>query len=166
MMRILLMLFLLLLSLEVISQTKDEEKNIATIDSIVQKNLVVNKMDVYLIYSVGNNIVVIDSLNKQFHYIERFSKKKSSTKKLSTRCIKSIFDDKNIKEGDLFSNKKFDNSCVSSYAYLSLIKKGSKVFQFHLPFMLMCDENKIEYPFNIKTLEKLQRILNECLLND
>ncbi len=162
----LLILFLLLSSLQGNSQIKSEEKDISTIDSIVQMNLSFDVENVYLIYSVGSNILVIDSLKKQSHYIDRLSKKKLSSKRLSTGCIKSIFYHKNIKEGNLFSNKTYDSSCVNSYVYLSLIKKGSKIFQFHLPFMLMCSNNNIKYPFENKTLEKLQGILNNYLLDD
>ncbi|MFP9115239.1 hypothetical protein ACLI1A_14980 [Flavobacterium sp. RHBU_3] len=162
-MKTILILAILLHSSISFCQTNSEEKNITKIDSLVQNSLNFDKSNSYLIYSVERNILVIDSVNKTLYYLKRSKEGVLSSKKLSSKSINRIFNHKNIYKGYLFSNNKYDYSCASSFVYLSVTCKSSKIFQFYLPFMLMCDQNKVEYPFNEKVLEELHNFLQEFI---
>lgn len=165
-MKTILFLAILLHSSISFCQTKSEEENITKIDSLVQSSLNFDKSNSYLIYSVERNILVVDSVNRRSYYLKRGMEGVVSSKKLSSKSINRIFNHKNIYKGCLFSNNKYDSSCASSFVYLSLTSKSSKIFQFHLPFMLMCGQNKVEYPFNEKVLEELHNFLQEFISNE
>ncbi|QES92121.1 hypothetical protein F0358_05015 [Empedobacter brevis] len=131
-------------------------ENITKIDSIVYANVEISSKNSYLIYSVKDKIIVIDSCKREVIYLNREeSKQVLEMKELSHENTVKLFKVKNIKKSKNYSNNDYDNSCIGSYVYLSIIKNKEKYFQFNLPFMLLCDKNKIRYPFDYKTLNLL-----------
>ncbi len=42
----------------------------------------------------------------------------------------------------------------------NLTWRGEKDFQFNLPYMLLCGEKKVNYPFNYEVLELLDKLLS------
>ncbi|MGV0832873.1 hypothetical protein ACTS9D_11740 [Empedobacter brevis] len=137
-------------------------ENITKIDSIVYANVEISSKNSYLIYSVKDKIIVIDSCKREVIYLNREeSKQVLEMKELSHENTVKLFKVKNIKKSKNYSNNDYDNSCIGSYVYLSIIKNKEKHFQFNLPFMLLCDKNKIRYPFDYKTLNFLNLLLNK-----
>ncbi|GEM51346.1 hypothetical protein [Empedobacter brevis] len=137
-------------------------ENITKIDSIVYANVEISSKNSYLIYSVKDKIIVIDSCKREVIYLNREeSKQVLEMKELSHENTVKLFKVKNIKKSKNYSNNDYDNSCIGSYVYLSIIKNKEKYFQFNLPFMLLCDKNKIRYPFDYKTLNFLNLLLNK-----
>ncbi|MGV0829358.1 hypothetical protein ACTS9C_10890 [Empedobacter brevis] len=137
-------------------------ENITKIDSIVYANVEISSKNSYLIYSVKDKIIVIDSCKREVIYLNREeSKQVLEMKELSHENTVKLFKVKNIKKSKNYSNNDYDNSCIGSYVYLSIIKNKEKYFQFNLPFMLLCDKNKIRYPFDYKTLNLLNLLLNK-----
>lgn len=160
-MKKLLFLLLLYFSNYCFSQSKQDLGNIATIDSIVYANMEIKDKNSYLIYSVKNRIIVIDSCKRELTYLNReHTKEKIEINELSRKKVNRLFNTKNIKNGINYSNNDYDNSCIGSYVYLSIIKNQQKKYQFNLPFMLLCDDNKIKYPFDYGILDFLNSLLN------
>lgn len=149
------------------SQSKQELKNIDTIDSIVYANIDINEKNSYLIYSVENKIIVIDSIKREVIYLHRtYPKQKMRTKKLSNDEIVSLFIKTNIKRGmKNYSYNDYKNSCIGTYVYLAIIDNKQKKFEFNLPFIFLCEKNNIKYPFDYKSLNYLNLLLNNCNYN-
>lgn len=135
-------------------QSKTELKNISHIDSIVNSNL---ESEDYLCYSVGDKIVVV-SKNKLvyfFNSIQGFIEKRI----VNGLLIDTLFDENNIRSGKRFCNDDYNKSCVGTYVYLSFYRESKKVFDFNLPYMLLCDKKKVKYPFNYQALKLLDELL-------
>lgn len=163
-MKTLLFLLVLFISNCCFGQSKIDLINIAKIDSIVYANVEISSKNSYLIYSIKDKIIVIDSCKREVVYLNREeSNQMLDVKELSHENTVKLFEDKNIKKSKNYSNNDYDNSCIGSYVYLSIIKNKEKYFEFNLPFMLLCDRNKIRYPFDYKTLSFLNSLLNKEL---
>lgn len=161
-MKTLFFLLVLYISNCCFGQSKMDLENITKIDSIVYANVEISSKNSYLIYSVKDKIIVIDSCKREVIYLNREeSKQVLEMKELSHENTVKLFKVKNIKKSKNYSNNDYDNSCIGSYVYLSIIKNKEKHFQFNLPFMLLCDKNKIRYPFDYKTLNFLNLLLNK-----
>src|SRR5690554_763998 len=104
-MKKLLFLLLLYFSNYCFSQSKQDLGNIATIDSIVYANMEIKDKNSYLIYSVKNRIIVIDSCKRELTYLNReHTKEKIEINELSRKKVNRLFNTKNIKNGINYSN--------------------------------------------------------------
>ena len=107
-----------------------------------------------------------DHANRSYEYAKEYFKRNNINFEDIDLVLEAIkihrdgFNTKNIKNGINYSNNDYDNSCIGSYVYLSIIKNQQKKYQFNLPFMLLCDDNKIKYPFDYGILDFLNSLLN------
>ncbi|HOZ67801.1 MAG TPA: hypothetical protein PLB49_08400 [Chitinophagaceae bacterium] len=138
-------------------QSKNDLRNISDIDSLINANLDLGKMD-YVCYSVNDKAVVV-SKNKCVYYLSM--KQGLLHKKLESELsVDSLFSKNNVRAGKQFCDDDYRTSCIGSYVYLSLNKEGKKLFQFNLPYMLLCGEKKVNYPFEYQALEMLDRLFS------
>lgn len=138
-------------------QSKGELMNISDMDSLIHANLDLGNLD-YVCYSVNDKVVVV-SKSKCVYYLSL--KQGLLHKKLIAELpVDSIVSKNNIKAGKQFCDDDYSSSCIGSYVYLSLKMEGKKVFQFNLPYMLLCGEKKVNYPFDYQALELLDKLLS------
>lgn len=137
-----------------LGQNKEEMKKISEIDSLILTNLPLWNEE-YLCYSVNDKVVVV-SKNKCVYYLNlQEGLLKDSIIELNTT---DLFKKSNIKKGKQFCNDDYATSCIGSYVYLSLIVNNQKKFQFHLPYILLCSDVKIDYPFDYSSLGILHEL--------
>lgn len=138
------------------AQSNPDLSNIYRIDSLLHANLDLEEMD-YICYSVGDQMIVV-TRSKCVYYLnlKRGLVLKEFVDEIS---VDSLFNRNNVKAGKLFSNDDYNTSCISSYVYLSMNIDGKKAFQFNLPYMLLCSDKKISYPFDYNNLKVLNNLL-------
>lgn len=139
------------------AQSKSDLTNIYRMDSLVHSNVDLGNMD-YVCYSVYDKIVVVTK-SKCVYYLS-LKQGLIHKKLIAELSVDSLFSDNNLKAGKRFSDDDYIGSCIGSYVYLSLNREAKKVFQFNLPYMLLCGEKKINYPFDYQALELLDKLLS------
>lgn len=138
-------------------QSKSDLMNISDMDSLINSNLDLGHMD-YVCYSVNDKVVVV-SKSKCVYYLSL--KKGLLHKKLESELsFDSLFNKNNIRAGKRFCDDDYTTSCIGSYVYLSLNIERKKIFQFNLPYILLCGEKKVNYPFDFQALELLDKLLS------
>ncbi len=144
-------------------QSKNDLQNIREKDSLIRANLDFLRERDYISYSVGNSVVVVEG-NKCVYFLT-LKKGLFYSKNVPELSVNLFFSKKSMRFGKRYSNNDYISSCIGSYVYLSINKKGQKTSEFNLPFMLLCDEEtKIVYPFKPKALDKLHQLYLEGLL--
>ena len=144
--------------LGVLSQSQEEREFIQSVDSLILSNLKLDKKT-FITYAVGNKVIVLEEKKAMLHFLN-FMQGYISSQPVTKATIRSFFNKSNIRTGEYFSDTNYVNSCISSYVYLSVNKKGTKQFQFNLPFMLLCGDKKVKYPFDYETLKDLNLLLS------